>query len=145
MTCFNTPLAPQALEDVKNVVSKNLTDGVHDNGLTLKGKAAFVKLNTAYFFIPEKEYPDCFFPPQVSFSYILSLSKEEGMRPRGRYCGGLDMMTILSCIRTICFPRKKCHFPLVTLSASHILLSWLEAAASYYTSFLIPIQLACLR
>ncbi|KAL8163783.1 UNVERIFIED_CONTAM: Mitochondrial Rho GTPase 1 [Gekko kuhli] len=34
--CFNTPLAPQALEDVKNVVRKNLSDGVADNGLTLK-------------------------------------------------------------------------------------------------------------
>ncbi|XP_039516920.1 mitochondrial Rho GTPase 1b isoform X3 [Pimephales promelas] len=45
MTCFNTPLAPQALEDVKNVVSKNLTDGVHDNGLTLKG---FLFLHTLF-------------------------------------------------------------------------------------------------
>ena len=32
------PLAPQALEDVKNVVRKNMTDGVEDNGLTLKGE-----------------------------------------------------------------------------------------------------------
>lgn len=36
-TCFNTPLAPQALEDVKNVVRRNMADGVKDNGLTLKG------------------------------------------------------------------------------------------------------------
>ncbi|XP_048847309.1 mitochondrial Rho GTPase 1-A isoform X2 [Brienomyrus brachyistius] len=36
-TCFNTPLAPQALEDVKNVVRRNMADGVRDNGLTLKG------------------------------------------------------------------------------------------------------------
>lgn len=36
-TCFNTPLEPQALEDVKNVVRKNLSDGVCNNGLTLKG------------------------------------------------------------------------------------------------------------
>nr|XP_023685678.1 mitochondrial Rho GTPase 1-A-like isoform X2 [Paramormyrops kingsleyae] len=36
-TCFNTPLAPQALEDVKNVVRRNMADGVQDNGLTLKG------------------------------------------------------------------------------------------------------------
>nr|XP_046160338.1 mitochondrial Rho GTPase 1-A isoform X1 [Oncorhynchus gorbuscha] len=34
-TCFNMPLAPQALEDVKNVVRKNMTDGVEDNGLNL--------------------------------------------------------------------------------------------------------------
>jgi len=77
MTCFNTPLAPQALEDVKNVVSKNLTDGVHDNGLTLKGKAAFVKLNTAYFFIPEKEYPDCFFSP-TGFLFLHTLFIQRG-------------------------------------------------------------------
>ncbi|EHB13288.1 Mitochondrial Rho GTPase 1 [Heterocephalus glaber] len=36
--CFNTPLAPQALEDVKNVVRKHISDGVADSGLTLKGK-----------------------------------------------------------------------------------------------------------
>uniref|UniRef100_A0A8C5CGE2 Mitochondrial Rho GTPase n=1 Tax=Gadus morhua TaxID=8049 RepID=A0A8C5CGE2_GADMO len=40
-TCFNTPLAPQALEDVKNVVRRNMTDGVQDNGLTLKGQSTF--------------------------------------------------------------------------------------------------------
>ncbi|KAM7418890.1 hypothetical protein PAMA_016151 [Pampus argenteus] len=44
-TCFNTPLESQALEDVKNVVRKNLTDGVCDNGLTLKG---FLFLHTLF-------------------------------------------------------------------------------------------------
>ncbi|KAG9350450.1 hypothetical protein JZ751_026813 [Albula glossodonta] len=44
-TCFNTPLASQALEDVKNVVRKNMTDGVRDNGLTLKG---FLFLHTLF-------------------------------------------------------------------------------------------------
>lgn len=40
-TCFNMPLAPQALEDVKNVVRRNMTDGVRDNGLTLKGQCCW--------------------------------------------------------------------------------------------------------
>uniref|UniRef100_A0A8D3C0N7 Ras homolog family member T1 n=1 Tax=Scophthalmus maximus TaxID=52904 RepID=A0A8D3C0N7_SCOMX len=44
-TCFNTPLEPQALEDVKNVVRKNLSDGVCDNGLSLKG---FLFLHTLF-------------------------------------------------------------------------------------------------
>uniref|UniRef100_A0A671X3Z2 Ras homolog family member T1a n=1 Tax=Sparus aurata TaxID=8175 RepID=A0A671X3Z2_SPAAU len=44
-TCFNTPLAPQALEDVKNVVRRNMNDGVKDNGLTLKG---FLFLHTLF-------------------------------------------------------------------------------------------------
>uniref|UniRef100_A0A8C2WQN8 Mitochondrial Rho GTPase n=1 Tax=Cyclopterus lumpus TaxID=8103 RepID=A0A8C2WQN8_CYCLU len=44
-TCFNTPLAPQALEDVKNVVRRNMTDGVKDNGLSLKG---FLFLHTLF-------------------------------------------------------------------------------------------------
>ncbi|XP_069050748.1 mitochondrial Rho GTPase 1-A isoform X1 [Lepisosteus oculatus] len=44
-TCFNTPLAPQALEDVKNVVRKNMADGVRNNGLTLKG---FLFLHTLF-------------------------------------------------------------------------------------------------
>uniref|UniRef100_A0A672RZQ4 Mitochondrial Rho GTPase 1-A n=1 Tax=Sinocyclocheilus grahami TaxID=75366 RepID=A0A672RZQ4_SINGR len=45
LTCFNIPLAPQALEDVKNVVRKNMSDGVKDNGLTLKG---FLFLHTLF-------------------------------------------------------------------------------------------------
>ncbi|XP_053348760.1 mitochondrial Rho GTPase 1-A isoform X1 [Clarias gariepinus] len=44
-TCFNMPLAPQALEDVKNVVRRNMADGVRDNGLTLKG---FLFLHTLF-------------------------------------------------------------------------------------------------
>ncbi|KAK1805173.1 hypothetical protein P4O66_019521 [Electrophorus voltai] len=44
-TCFNMPLAPQALEDVKNVVRRNMTDGVKGNGLTLKG---FLFLHTLF-------------------------------------------------------------------------------------------------
>ncbi|XP_043923985.1 mitochondrial Rho GTPase 1 isoform X2 [Protopterus annectens] len=44
-TCFHTPLAPQALEDVKNVVRKNISDGIADNGLTLKG---FLFLHTLF-------------------------------------------------------------------------------------------------
>lgn len=35
--CFNTPLANQALIDVKNVVKKNCPRGVVDNSLTLEG------------------------------------------------------------------------------------------------------------
>ncbi|XP_013394373.1 mitochondrial Rho GTPase 1-A isoform X3 [Lingula anatina] len=35
--CFNAPLQPQALEDVKTVVKKNISDGVEDDSLTTKG------------------------------------------------------------------------------------------------------------
>lgn len=35
--CFNTPLQPQALDDVKNIVKRNVADGVFDDGLTLNG------------------------------------------------------------------------------------------------------------
>ncbi|KAK1885648.1 Mitochondrial Rho GTPase 1-A [Dissostichus eleginoides] len=44
-TSFNIPLESQALEDVKNVVRKNLSEGVRDNGLTLKG---FLFLHTLF-------------------------------------------------------------------------------------------------
>lgn len=47
-TCFNTPLAPQALEDVKNVVRRNMTDGVKGNGLTLKGQDVFKQQQGAF-------------------------------------------------------------------------------------------------
>jgi Ras family protein T1 len=35
--CFNTSLPSQALEDVKNIVRKHISDGVADTGLTMKG------------------------------------------------------------------------------------------------------------
>ncbi|XP_045396972.1 mitochondrial Rho GTPase 2 isoform X2 [Lemur catta] len=37
--CFGHPLAPQALEDVKTVVRKNVAGGVRDDRLTLDGEA----------------------------------------------------------------------------------------------------------
>ena len=35
--CFNTPLQPQVLEDVKAVLSKNINDGIYNGCVTLKG------------------------------------------------------------------------------------------------------------
>lgn len=35
--CFNAPLQPQVLDDVKAVLRKNLEDGVYQNSVTLKG------------------------------------------------------------------------------------------------------------
>uniref|UniRef100_W5KQD2 Mitochondrial Rho GTPase n=1 Tax=Astyanax mexicanus TaxID=7994 RepID=W5KQD2_ASTMX len=71
-TCFNTPLPPQALEDVKNVVRKNTTDGVCEDGLTLKGVGMTtwavlrrfgydddLELHQDYLFPPLKIPPDC--------------------------------------------------------------------------------------
>ncbi|XP_045396975.1 mitochondrial Rho GTPase 2 isoform X5 [Lemur catta] len=43
--CFGHPLAPQALEDVKTVVRKNVAGGVRDDRLTLDG---FLFLNTLF-------------------------------------------------------------------------------------------------
>jgi len=43
--CFNAPLQPHALEDVKCVVRKNIPDGVKNEGLTLKG---FLFLNCLF-------------------------------------------------------------------------------------------------
>ncbi|KAF4080298.1 hypothetical protein AMELA_G00168870 [Ameiurus melas] len=43
--CFSSPLAPQALEDVKKVVKKNMSDGVCEDGLTLQG---FLFLHTLF-------------------------------------------------------------------------------------------------
>ncbi|MGH0172911.1 UNVERIFIED_CONTAM: hypothetical protein FKN15_075076 [Acipenser sinensis] len=44
-SCFGSPLAPQALEDVKSVVWKNTSEGLQDDGLTLTG---FLFLNTLF-------------------------------------------------------------------------------------------------
>ncbi|XP_072691179.1 mitochondrial Rho GTPase 2 isoform X1 [Canis lupus baileyi] len=44
-SCFGHPLAPQALEDVKMVVRKNVAGGVRDNRLTLDG---FLFLNMLF-------------------------------------------------------------------------------------------------
>jgi EF hand associated len=35
--CFNVPLQPQALEDVKAVVRRQITDGIDHDGITEKG------------------------------------------------------------------------------------------------------------
>lgn len=40
--CFNAPLQPQALQDIKNVVTKSLPSGVLDNGLTMEGTTCIV-------------------------------------------------------------------------------------------------------
>lgn len=37
LKCFNAPLHPQALEDVKAIVKKNVADGIIKDGITLKG------------------------------------------------------------------------------------------------------------
>lgn len=38
-SCFGHPLAPQALEDVKTVVCKNVAGGVREDRLTLDGES----------------------------------------------------------------------------------------------------------
>jgi len=43
--CFNVPLQPQALEDVKSVVKKHIPDGVIKNGVTQRG---FLFLHTLF-------------------------------------------------------------------------------------------------
>jgi len=45
MKCFNAPLHPQALEDVKTIVKKNVCDGIIKDGITLKG---FLFLHTLF-------------------------------------------------------------------------------------------------
>lgn len=35
--CFNTPLQPQVLDDVKAVLSKNIYDGICNGCVTMKG------------------------------------------------------------------------------------------------------------
>ncbi|KAJ3615247.1 hypothetical protein NHX12_018815 [Muraenolepis orangiensis] len=44
-TCFNSPLSPKALDDMKNVVRRNIRDAVLGDGLTLKG---FLFLNMLF-------------------------------------------------------------------------------------------------
>ncbi|XP_037820904.1 mitochondrial Rho GTPase isoform X1 [Lucilia sericata] len=35
--CFNTPLQPQILDEVKSVIQKNVADGIYNDSVTLKG------------------------------------------------------------------------------------------------------------
>lgn len=96
-TCFNTPLEPQALEDVKNVVRKNLNDGVCDNGLTLKGRnwwAPRVNVPTNLCpIIPDRVvWYSCDIPLQASCSSTRCSSSEVAMKRRGQCWGGSDTM-----------------------------------------------------
>ncbi|KAL5018123.1 hypothetical protein ScPMuIL_003845 [Solemya velum] len=43
--CFNAPLHPQALEDVKSIVRRNISDGIMENSISLKG---FLFLHTLF-------------------------------------------------------------------------------------------------
>ena len=43
--CFGSPLQPQALEDVKSIIKRTITDGIFDDGLTLTG---FLFLHTLF-------------------------------------------------------------------------------------------------
>lgn len=38
LKCFHAPLHSQSLEDVKAIVKRNISDGVANNGLSLKGQ-----------------------------------------------------------------------------------------------------------
>lgn len=95
-TCFNTPLEPQALEDVKNVVRKNLNDGVCDNGLTLKGRNGLLILMYTQISVPVIPDPVvwyyCDIPLQASCSSTPCSSSEVAMKQHGRCWGGSDMM-----------------------------------------------------
>lgn len=46
--CFNTPLQPQVLEDVKAVLSKNIQDGICCGCVTMKGILHIVFLKDQY-------------------------------------------------------------------------------------------------
>ena len=36
--CFDAPLQPNALKDVKNIVKRNTNSGIENNGVTLEGQ-----------------------------------------------------------------------------------------------------------
>jgi Ras family protein T1 len=42
--CFGAPLQPRVLDDVKVVLRKNISDGVVDNAITLRGTSEIVTL-----------------------------------------------------------------------------------------------------
>lgn len=48
--CFNTPLQPQVLEDVKAVLSKNICDGICNGCVTMKGILLFQHIQFVYNF-----------------------------------------------------------------------------------------------
>lgn len=123
--CFNTPLEPQALEDVKNVVKKNLGDGVSDNGLTLKGRINFIDiLFTAmnsvvfrffFFFLFVSSMKDF-------FSFTRCLFSEAVMKRPGQCWGRLGMMMTWSSIRTSSSQRESWSF--CTRFSNIILIKW---------------------
>jgi hypothetical protein len=61
--CFNAPLHQQALDDVKSIVRRNITDGVKDNALTLKGKCIMINYLRRIFqihVVPYMKKIECF-------------------------------------------------------------------------------------
>jgi hypothetical protein len=43
--CFGAPLQPRVLDDVKVVLRKNISDGVVDNAITLRGTSENIVLH----------------------------------------------------------------------------------------------------
>ena len=67
--CFNTPLEGQGLQDVKNVVRKNVDDGLSNGALTLKGHLVSVYSLWNLYNEGPRDWKNWVIPSHLSVSY----------------------------------------------------------------------------
>lgn len=80
--CFNTPLQGQGLQDVKNVVRKNVPTGLRNNGLTLEGFLFLHKL-----FIQKGRH-------ETTWTVLRKFGYGDDLKLREEYfCPAIDMGT----------------------------------------------------
>lgn len=79
--CFDAPLQPQALQDVKSIVYRNLPHGVNSSGLTMEGMCAPVSIACCQSTVMVFDG----WSMQVSYFSINCLSKEAATRLLGRF------------------------------------------------------------
>lgn len=81
--CFNTPLQPQVLEDVKAVLSKNICDGICNGCVTMKGN-----YSNSFSIRSERvsaNFINCNYMLQVLCTYNVYSYNAEGMKQLGLY------------------------------------------------------------
>lgn len=89
--CFNTPLQPQVLVDVKAVLSKNITDGISEGCVTMKGERfnrVITYLPYSIVLIEKFEFQDLCTCSVCSFSADVT-------KRRGLFCENSD--TTMTC------------------------------------------------
>ena len=114
---FRAPLHSQSLEDVKAIVKRNISDGVINNGLSLKGQSHWsvhkspaslcIYLHVVKSYCAQLQVFDCVFYCWQDFCFFTRcLFNGDGTKPLGQFWGHLDTTIIYNSQRSTCHRSK---------------------------------------